>query len=290
MTKVPLRVHKRLMARGNHVKSMTLKPIESIARAKLLAVVALAVLLAGSSAWGQQTTPTSLAAPSISYASGGKFFSPTPMQIIGYDSSTQLPCIVGYDATCSIPASASVPGTVTLGAGSAVIGKVGIDQTTPGTTNAVQAGSFTDRQTSTPTVQNTAYSSGNCVGGFNSVTFQGTGPINFLNDVRVVTQDAQTVALTVYVFDQNPSGSTCTDKGTFTLATADTAKLVMTPFQLTLAPVTGATQSFAANPNLARIPKSGTTTLWYGLVAGGTFTPGSTTDVLVGFQVVQQHQ
>jgi hypothetical protein len=177
-----------------------------------------------------------------------------------------------------------------LAAGTNIIGKFGIDQTTPGTTNAVQAGSFTDRNTSTPTVQNAAYASGNCVGGFNSVTFQGTGPINFLNDVRVMSQGGGTETLTAYVFDQNPSGSTCTDKSTFTLATADTAKLLLAPFALTLAALTGAPQSFASNPNLARIPKSGTTTLYYALVAGGTFTPASTTDLIVGFQVVQQHQ
>lgn len=147
-----------------------------------------------------------------------------------------------------------------------------------------------DRQTSPPTVQNAAYSSGNCVGGFNSVTFQGTGPISLLNDVSVISQGGGTETLTVYVFDQNPSGSTCTDKSTFTLATADTAKLLMSPFALTLVAPTGATQSFASNPNLARIPKSGTTTLWYALVAGGSFTPGSTTDLIVGFQVTQQHQ
>jgi len=151
-------------------------------------------------------------------------------------------------------------------------------------------GSYTDRAISTPTVQAAAYSSGNCVGGFNSVTFQGTGPINLLNDVRLVSQGGGTETLTVYVFDQNPSGSTCTDKSTFTLATGDTAKLLIAPFALTLAAPTGATQSFASNPNLARIPHSGSTTLWYALVAGGTFTPGSTTDLLVGFQVVQQRQ
>lgn len=183
-----------------------------------------------------------------------------------------------------------ISGTLVLGPGSNIIGKTGIDQTTPGTTNAVVAGFFSDRQTSTPTIQAAAYSANNCVGGFNSVTFQGTGPINALDDVRLISQGGGTETLTVYVFDQNPTGSTCTDKSTFTLATADTAKLLMAPFALTLAAQQGATQSFASNPNLGRHPKAGTTTLWYALVAGGTFTPATTSDLIVGFQVVQSRQ
>lgn len=181
-------------------------------------------------------------------------------------------------------------GTLALGAGSNVVGKVGIDQTTPGTTNAVDAGSFTDRVVSTPTVQNASYVSGNCVGGFNSVTFQGTGPINLLNDVRLYSQGGGTETITVYVFDSNPTASTCTDKSTFTLNSADVSKTMMGPFALTLVAPTGTTVSFAGNPNIARIPKSGTTTLYYALVAGSTFTPATTTDLLVGFQVAQQHQ
>jgi hypothetical protein len=158
-------------------------------------------------------------------------------------------------------------------------------------TGPVFTGGYTDRQTSIPTVTNTAYTSGNCMGGFNSVTFQGGGPLNFLNGVRVASQSGGTESVTVYVFDSNPASSTCTDRVAFALATADTDKLVMVPFSLTLAAPTGATQSFASNPNLARIPASGATALYYGLVSGTTFTnAGTTNDIHVEFQVIEQHQ
>lgn len=66
-----------------------------------------------------------------------------------------------------------------LPAGTALIGKVGIDQTTPGTTNAVQAGGYTPRVTATYArpADNTAYSIGDLIG--NSGTANLVVPISF---------------------------------------------------------------------------------------------------------------
>ena len=62
--------------------------------------------------------------------------------------STAQPVVTGYLTTSGCPtgftscfvqygAAPAISGTVTIGAGSAIIGNVGIDQTTPGTTNGV---------------------------------------------------------------------------------------------------------------------------------------------------------
>jgi hypothetical protein len=70
-------------------------------------------------------------------------------------------------------------GVVGLAAGSALVGKVGIDQTTPGTTNAVTASGITPRVTATMSrpADNTAYSIGDLIG--NSGTANLVVPINF---------------------------------------------------------------------------------------------------------------
>lgn len=159
---------------------------------------------------------------------------------------------------------------------------------TAGATNSV--GFFTDRKTDTPTVQNSAYASGNCIGGFRSISFQGSGPINELDVIGVMSKGGWNVPITFYVFSANPTSSTCTDKSTFTLNNADAANLFVMPFALTPTAPTGATQTFAENPNLGRKPASGTQTIWYAMVSGGAATPASTTDLVVSAQATQAHQ
>jgi hypothetical protein len=164
--------------------------------------------------------------------------------------------------------------------------------------NPLPTMSFGDRRVSVPTVTASAYASGNDVGGLNSVSFQGGGPISLIENFGVKSLSGQTPALTVYLFDSQPQHSTFTDKGTFTLdgstpgtdGVLDIDRLVAEPFALTPAAGTGSSASFAGNANMVRIPHTGVTTLWYALVVGGAFTPGSTADIRVGIQVVQQHQ
>lgn len=150
------------------------------------------------------------------------------------------------------------------------------------------------RATSTPTIQNAAYVSGNCLGGFNSVAVGRTqGDSIILNSVMVKSIGGSTPTLTVYLFDSNPTASTCTDRSTFTLNSADSDKLIAAPFALTLAAPTGTTQTFAELTNMARILLTGgsqsstATTIYYALVSGSSFTPGSTTDLHLDFQLRQ---
>lgn len=140
--------------------------------------------------------------------------------------------------------------------------------------------------TVTPTVQNAAYASGNCVGGFNPIVFS---PANsqggVVTNVRVASVSGQTTGYTVYLFSANPTASTCTDKSTFTLAAADVSKLIAAPFVLTPSVATGGTLSFAESANLVRPTGAGggagSRTLYEALVANGAVTPGSTTDIQI---------
>lgn len=177
-------------------------------------------------------------------------------------------------------------GVVGLNAGSALIGKAGIDQTTPGTTNLVSAG-FSRHVASTPTVQNASYVSGNCIGGFNAVTVAvNNGQSGFITNFRVGSVGGATPTVTVYLFSANPSASTCTDKSTFTLNSADVDKLIALPTAATLAAPTGTTVTFGGvdysppKPFIAGgSTGSGVATIYYALVSGSTFTPATTTDI-----------
>lgn len=138
---------------------------------------------------------------------------------------------------------------------------------------------------STPTVTASAYSSGNCLGGFNSITVAGNNAQSgFVTNFQVWSKTGLTPTITVYLFEANPSSSTCTDHGTFTLATADLPKMIGLPQQLTLSAPTGATPSVAeafynsADPFLAGASGSSVKTIYYAMVAGGAFTPGSTSE------------
>jgi hypothetical protein len=157
---------------------------------------------------------------------------------------------------------------------------------------------FGDRVVGVPAVSTSAYAAGNDVGGLNSLSFRGSGPVSLVESVAVKSLSGQMPTLTVYLFDSAPQNSTFTDKGSFSLNAStpgtdgivDIDRLIIAPFSVSLAAPTGTTVSFAENANLARIPHAGTATLYYAMVSGSTFTPGSTTDLRIGVQAVQQHQ
>lgn len=139
-----------------------------------------------------------------------------------------------------------------------------------------------------PVVQNAAYANTNCMGGFVAVPLAFTnGQAGFITDFTVKSAGGSTTGLTVYLFEANPTNSTCTDKSTFTLAAADLDKLIGAPFVLTPATSGGATATSASLTNMLRpfvaggVPYSGVITIYYALVANGSVTPATTTDVHV---------
>lgn len=199
------------------------------------------------------------------------------------DTSAQRTAVptVSLDATGHQTGTAANPLPVTAAAGSAVIGKFGIDQTTPGTTNLVAVTPTGGFVAATPAIQNAAYASGNCMGGFQTVALGSTASI--LSQISVASQGGLATAKQIYVFSANPSGSTCTDKSTFTIATADLPKLIWSG-SITPAAPTGTTKSWGNAPSLALgIPSGGT--VYVAMVDTTTETPATTTDLTLGFSV-----
>lgn len=153
-------------------------------------------------------------------------------------------------------------------------------------------GGFDIDVSNTPTVQNAAYSSGNAIGGLQTIAFfrQNTQPSGILNNISVVSRGGSTTAMTFYIFNANPSGSTCTDKSAFSLAAADVSKLIATiPPVLTPAVVGAGTSATTASQQLPVSVKNGESTvnLYVCVVVGGSVTPASTTDLIFKFAGVQ---
>jgi hypothetical protein len=145
----------------------------------------------------------------------------------------------------ALPVSAQLnnPPTASLPAGSAIVGKVGIDQTTPGTTNGVSvtntpavtvSGTVATRSASTfsvavaPTVTNGAYSAGDIMGAL--MEFDLVAPANdvgfTLQEVQIAIKAAVSPSLLLVVFNADPTNTTKTDNAAYSLNAADTFKVV----------------------------------------------------------------
>jgi hypothetical protein len=138
----------------------------------------------------------------------------------------------------------------------------------------------------TPVVSTTAYSASQAVGGLQRANvFRSANPGSAILDAFLLASTSGvTQALTVYIFDTNPSASTCTNQATFVLANADVPKLAVAPFVLAPATAQGATQSFAEQALVRSVQNHDTsgayqTALYVCLVAGGALTPGSASDI-----------
>lgn len=158
---------------------------------------------------------------------------------------------------------------------------------------AAANGGYAYQVSSTPTVTASAYASGNCLGGFNSITVAGNNAQSgLLTNFQIFSKTGVLAVATVYLFEANPSSSTCTDHSTFTLNSADLGKLIGNPVSLALAAPAGATPTMAEatftppRPFLAGGASSSVKTIYYALVAGGAFTPGSTTEFVTKTGVV----
>ena len=164
-----------------------------------------------------------------------------------------------------------------------------------GTVSGSNVGGYEFNATSIPTIQNAAYASGNCMGGFNALTVARTnGGGIILDTFGLRSVGGGTTAIQVYIFNANPSASTCTDKSTFTINSADIDKIIAGgTFQLTPAATTGTSITFAYQSNMALSviaggsSGSGVQTIYYALVSTGTWTPASTTDLHVQVNGIQ---
>lgn len=192
---------------------------------------------------------------------------------------------------------------VTVAVGSAIIGKVGIDQTTPGTTNGVQVnaalpagqnaignvGGKTVSVTVTPTVTATnAYGTNYVVGGLltfaNAFTSTGSG---ILQSVTVTIAKVETSGFTFFPFSANPSNSTWTDAAVANINSADVAKQ-RPPVALAQNSQLG-TATVASATGIGEALSPGTTSLYGVLIANAALTNqfASTSDVTVTVTVLQ---
>ena len=129
-----------------------------------------------------------------------------------------------------------------------------------------------------PTIQNSAYALGNVIGGKITVTIfrTTTQPSATLSQFMIGWAGTETVSITVYLFNKNPTGSTTTDKTAFTLAVADAQYLVTAPFSLVAAATPGSTQTFASQALTVSTQNRDTTAtqnLYVVLTVGGAVTP-----------------
>lgn len=129
----------------------------------------------------------------------------------------------------------------------------------------------------TPTIQNASYVSGNCMGGFQTIALGTSGSV--LSQIGLLSKAGLTTAQQLYIFSANPASSTCTDKSTFTLNAADVSKVIWAG-QITPAAQTGSTPTFGSASSLALgIPSGGT--VYAAIVETTTETPATTSDLVL---------
>jgi hypothetical protein len=123
--------------------------------------------------------------------------------------------------------------SATVAAGTAIIGKVGIDQTTPGTTDSVtvKSAAFTSPATVTRPANQTPYTGGDVVGG--AITFASAGPTAGGNliitsaelELDVTAIPAGMTSFNLYLYNVTPPSATA-DNSPFDLAVGDRASFI----------------------------------------------------------------
>lgn len=150
----------------------------------------------------------------------------------------------------------------------------------PGLAPIGYLGSFDAAMPVVPTIQNAAYVAGNAVGSLQTIqTFRNTTqPSGVLTAISLFFKGTESTPMTFYVFDQNPTSSTCTDKTAFVLNAADVPKLAFAPFTLTPTPPPAGTSATSATSTFSPISVHNndgatTTNMYVCVVSGGSFTP-----------------
>ena len=195
-------------------------------------------------------------------------------------------------------------GVVGIAAGTNIVGKVGIDQTTPGTTNGVQVNAALPAGTNTignvtmpgsvhltaaPTVTAGAYTTGMVVGGLLSLSSaarvnSGSG---LIQSVNITVKTALTAPFDVLFFDTDPTNSTFTDNAALAINTADLPYLCGVAHCTDL--ISGGTPQVLQAANLALPFKlsAAATTLYAVIVIRGGETFASTSAIGISVLIKQ---
>jgi hypothetical protein len=218
------------------------------------------------------TTNTALGAPAdTAWASGAGSVIALLKAIAGQAIST-APAAVKFDHTTPGDTDGAV-----LRAGEYHVGEVGGNQITVRVAQTVTASS--------------AYASGNAVGGLmtlaNAARVSGSagapGTSGLIQNVVVNSQSAQTAQVDVFFFSSNPTGTTCTDKTAFSLASTDFDKVLgVATIPATTGWYSGGTASVGQAPNLAMFyALSSSTSLYACAVVRGTPTFSATSNISI---------
>jgi hypothetical protein len=136
------------------------------------------------------------------------------------------------DVPCTVPTSATACSEIAIAKAIANVA----NSATPAGENHI--GEIASNQIKVQVAQTvtaaSAYAAGNAIGGLQTIAgaarvsgslgAAGTGGI--LTGLMMNSKSLQTTQVDVFLFDANPSGSTCTDKTAFSLATADFDKVI----------------------------------------------------------------
>jgi hypothetical protein len=174
-----------------------------------------------------------------------------------------------------------------LAAGTAVVGKVGIDQTTVGTTDSVtvKTNGYSSQPTVTRPANTTAYTAGDVVGG--AITFTSAGPSG--GYVYVTTADLRInvtaipsgmTTFRLYLYDVTPP-SALSDNAAWDLPSGDRSAFLGYIDLGTVADLGSTLYTQANAPGLQVKLASASTSLYGYLVTAGAFTPAANSEVYV---------
>ena len=141
-----------------------------------------------------------------------------------------------------------------------------------------------------PTVTaSSAYTAGYVVGGLLSFTSAfGAANSGLLESIVISLKSVQTCGFKLYLFTDNPSGSTTTDKAALSVAAADITKQAgVYTLASTIADSGGGTSTVYNLDAIGKVIVSASTTLYAVLVTTATPTFAATSDVFVTVGIIQ---
>jgi hypothetical protein len=160
-----------------------------------------------------------------------------------------------------------------LPAGTAAIGNVGGKTVSIKDTTAVST--------------SPAYTAGDAVGAkrtlANALTSVGTG---ILESIQLMDRANQSLGLTIYIFDADPTNATITDNAAFVFSTDDLKVLAVIVVATTDWTVTNS-KAFCLKGNLGAVLKSSGTSLYCAVVCTSAPTFAATTDLQLVFGILQ---
>lgn len=170
-------------------------------------------------------------------------------------------------------------------------GTTEVTQATAADLNATVVGNVGGKTTlikdTTAVSTSPAYTAGDAVGGkrtlSSALTSVGTG---ILESITILDRANQKAAMTLFIFDADPSAATITDNSAFVFSTDDLKVIA----QINIAAadyVTTNSKAIAQKTGLGMTLKSAGTTLYAALVTTGTPTFAATSDVQLEFGILQ---